>query len=254
MGRNKKKDNEYSEPEHEQEKSPANAVDSSLCPAHNKTKENINQRNFLNDDRSIDLSAENEQIVNHTAVESVENSPSEFAQILTELGVDWYDIRSAEPKAETDFCELHEGFRKTNKCTIPYYFKNSRRIMTEALKYLTAYSYYTKDGKYPEHSELTRAVIDCIAEMVMPDSVNLAGERVMYYEIIDKVNDVIHESSLPDWLNSFEQRWREITSQTYITHKRKYLKSCIWTWLKDWRLEEYEDIKKFDLLTGSGDG
>ncbi len=229
-------------------------------PGQTESKANITQRNKKIDDRSINQSAENENFENPQAVENVESvgvietvesqySPESFAQVLDDIGIDWYDFTANEPLSEDSLCELDEGLRKTRKCKIPYYLKQSPKAVEMALKYIFAFSYYATP-EYPEHAEFCRSVIDCLGEMITADSHKIAGEKVMYYQVIDRLNDVVRSYSLPDWLNSFKDKWNKILRQTSIANPRRYMKSCIWNWLRDWKIEEYNDLNSFDDFTG----
>ena len=160
-----------------------------------------------------------------------------FSDVLSMLGYDYAQYMSYEPKSEADLSFYDEEQRHTQLCTIPYSLKSNRTAMIEALKFLFAHSYYSSDST-EERNHLLEAVILSLAEMVEQDVQEYQKERVHYYTIIDRINDIVHTTSLMDWFVSFEQEWSRILSEQKIKYKRAYMKSCIWNWLKDYQLDE----------------
>jgi hypothetical protein len=61
----------------------------------------------------------------------------------------------------------------------------------------------------------------------------------MYYEIIDRLNEIIRTDYLSEWLVSFEYHWKEVLAENEIKHPRAYMKACIWNWLKDYGIDNY---------------
>lgn len=160
----------------------------------------------------------------------------EYSKILSEIGFN-LDSISFFPESEKDFEYFNEDDRKTNKCSIPYAFKQDKKAMSESLKFLFAYSCYNADEP-KERIRLLDTVIYSMSEMATTDIHEYQKERVRYCDVIDKINDVVHTSSLMDWFSSFEQEWEKILSEQKIKNKRAYLKACIWNWLKDYQFDE----------------
>lgn len=209
-------------------------------PSHNKSKDNKKPNiEKLNLNQSIDQSAPIEKIEEPKAPK-----PLKFSEVMEELGLDWYDFTSGEPKSEAHFVEYDEGDRKTQKCKIPYTLKNDKKAMTAALKYLSAFSYFYPDNSNLKDKEFFGTVLAAIAEMTEPDFVTVAGVRVMYYEIIDRLNEIISQSYLSEWMFSFKEKWKSIVAEKDIRHPRAYMKTCIWNWLKDFELESYNNDEK----------
>lgn len=209
-------------------------------PSHGKTKDNIkpNAEN-LKPNQSIDQAAPNQKIDRPIA-----HKPMKFSEVMDELGIDWYELTANEPKSEKNFCEFDEGDRRTQKCRIPYTMKNDRQAMTAALRYLSAYSYFFPGSANLKDKEFFATVLSAIAEMTEPDSISVSGTRVMYYEIIDRLNEIISQSYLSEWLFSFKEKWRSIVSEKELKHPRAYMKTCIWNWLKDFELENFDNEEK----------
>lgn len=213
-----------------------------------KSKDNINPKKFNREiNQSINQSKRSED---RRRVENVEKAERQnyksikFSEVLKNIGVDWYRLRPFEPKSEKDFDGLDEVVRKTQKCKIPYSLKNDKRNMKAALRYLCGYSYYFGEGKDEERRVLWETIICSLAEMTEGDSINVSGRKVMYYEIIDQLNEIISKSYLADCFVGFEEEWKKIISEKEITHYKAYLKSCLWNWLCDFEFEEYNDANR----------
>lgn len=225
------------------------------CPADTKTKDNIKPKKLNREiNRSINRSDKSENRRNDTNVESVENvkkadrqnyKPMKFAEVMKSLGLDWYEMTANEPKSEKHFEYWDETDRKTQKCKIPYSLKNDKRNMKAALRYLCAYSYYFSENRDEQRRALWETMICSIAEMVEYDSVRVNGKQVMYYEIIDRLNDIVSQSYISECFVSFEDEWTKIVSEKEITHPKAYMKSCLWNWICDFEFEEYNDIAKW---------
>ena len=200
---------------------------------------NINHTEVIKTDlnHSVNPSANSETVP--TVTDRQTDRPTErikFTDILSEIGFDINNL-SFFPESEKDFEYLNEDDRNTNRCTLPYAFKQDKKAMAESLKFLFAYSYYSSD-ETKERIRLLDTVIYSMTEMTTTDIQEYQKERVRYCDVIDKINDVLHTSSLMDWFCDFEQEWKKILSEQKIKNKRAYLKACIWNWLKDYQFNE----------------
>lgn len=224
----------------------------SYHPAHSKTKD-IKTKEIFSAVTSVCQSGADKKIgtvhnLDDRLTEYTRNKS--FADILEIIGANKNDFGWRVPKTESDLCCCNEKRRNTRQCEIPYILKNNRRNMTAALMYLCGFSYYFDEDADKEQSDFCRTVIGTVAEMVKEDFITVKGVRVMYYEIIDKLNEVIREDFLSEWLFSFEEHWRQVVTENKITNRRGYMKSCIWNWLCDYRLEDYSDKCKIDAMFG----
>ena len=172
------------------------------------------------------------------------SAPLRFSEILESLGLDWYTFTANEPISEKHFLYRDETERKTQKCRIPYTLTNDKRNMKSALRYLCAYSHYFGEGNDEERRSLWETIITAIAEMVETDSVKISGRTVMYYEIIDRLNEIIENSYLSECFLGFEEHWRTLVAEKKITYPKAYMKSCLWNWLCDFEFEDFNDLQK----------
>lgn len=176
------------------------------------------------------------------------SAPFKFSEVLESLGLDWYALTANEPMSEKHFLYRDEIDRKTQKCKIPYSLKNDKRNMKAALRYLCAYSHYFGEGNDEERRSLWETIITSLAEMVEPDSIKIGGRTVMYYEIIDRLNEIIENSYLSECFIGFEEHWQDLIAKKEITYLKAYMKSCLWNWLCDFEFEDFNDSAKMKDL------
>lgn len=215
------------------------SAEASNRPAQDKSKDNNPKKNNLKLMKSIYQSDKYEIGQPIETTDRPQNKPMRFSEVLEKLGVDAYSLISDEPVSEKCFERWDETDRQTQKCQIPYSLKNDRREMKAALRYLCGYSYYFGDGNDEQRRALWETIICCLSEMVEEESINVRGRRVMYYEIIDRLNEIISKSTLADCFVEFESEWNRIVAEKKITHHKAYLKSCLWNWLCDYEFEDY---------------
>ncbi len=58
---------------------------------------------------------------------------------------------------------------------------------------------------------------------------------------VDKMNELIREDYLYEFILSFQYEWDKILREDggRIRSRTAYMKSCLWDWLKRWKIEEY---------------
>ena len=214
------------------------------CPSDNKTKDNIKpkkenpKKNFLVIDQSIDQSRGK----NVENVESVEKSkPMTFADVLETIGIDYTRMVAGVPTSERYFEFWNEEERKTRTCKLPYELKKDSRAFKWALRYLCGYSYYFSEGNDENLRTFFETLICSLAEMTEREYTRICGQVINSNDVIDRLNDIISRYYLGECFISFEQKWQQITENKEIAHPKAYLKSCLWNWICDYDLEDYEN-------------
>lgn len=217
----------------------------STRPADNRTiKPKINNLNINQSIYRVEF-AENQNVENAEKIDRLISAPLRFSEIMKSLGLEWYTFTANEPISEKHFSYHDEDERKTQKCKIPYSLKSDKRNMKAALRYLCAYSHYFGEGNDEERRSLWETIICSLAEMVENDSVIIGGRTVMYYEIIDRLNEIIENSYLSECFIGFEEHWQTLLAEKKITYPKAYMKSCLWNWLCDFEFEDFNDLSKF---------
>lgn len=222
------------------------------CPANTKTKDNIKPKKLNREiNQSINRSDKSEKRQNAPSVENADKTERKnykqmkFSEVLKNLGLNWYDLTAIEPTSERYFEVRDEDSRKTKKCKIPYSLKSDKRNMKAALRYLCGYSYYFGEGDDEQRRGFWETLVTSLAEMTENDYVRISGKAVMYYEIIDRLNEIISRSYLSDCFVGFEEHWKMLIAEKEIKYPKAYLKSCLWNWICDFEFEEYNDIAKW---------
>lgn len=165
-----------------------------------------------------------------------------FGEILGALGYVpercSYRFASDPPKNEEDFAAFDEESRKTNSCIIPYELGSDEAAMGTALRFLFGYSYYLGDTDR-RHMDFADIVINALSEMACAEKTKIQDGYVLGKGVIDRLNCLIQTSSLSDCLWSFEEKWESIIAETKIKNPRSYLKSTLFNWLSDYKLEDF---------------
>lgn len=215
-------------------------ADKSKDNNHNLNNHNLNQSIIPSDNH---LSGEIIMTDGQTDLQQMD-----YSEILLVLGYDWRNKLFQKPVNDSTFKDFDDN-ENISKCSIPYNFKDDKRTLTLALKFLCSYSYYTPTMT-PESTRLLNTVISSLAEMINHDFSVLQGRKVGYYEIIDKLNEIVRTSSLIDWFFSFEKEWYRILQEreSDIKNQRAYLKTCIWNWLNDFDFAEDNQIRTLELM------
>ena len=208
---------------------------------HNLNNHNLNNHDLIN--QSVSTEAENfQQNVESCSDGQTDRDISEvemsYSKMLEEIHSPFAD---SDIKNETDLSSFDETDRQTRECEIPYSMKEDRRAFRSALQYLCAYSYRTSDLS-EDMVNLLDTVIDCITELVTSDKPN-AGKRVYhYYDVIDNLNEIIHRTSLFDWVLLFKDKWKAICTEKQqngnpIKNQRLYMKPFIYDFLSEYKIE-----------------
>lgn len=119
-----------------------------------------------------------------------------------------------------------------------------RQVLTDvaadeltALRFLFGYSYFAVDtDKW--HMDFADVVIGAFAEMACAEKTKIQDGYVLGRTIIDRLNGLIKTSSLSDCIWEFEEKWEGIIAETKIKNPRSYLKSTLYNWLSDYKLED----------------
>lgn len=165
-----------------------------------------------------------------------------FGDILGALGYASercsYRFASDPPNSEEDFAAFDEESRRTDGCIIPYELGNDEAAMGTALRFLFGYSYYLGDTDR-RHMDFADIVINVLAEMACAEKTRIQDGYVLGKGVIDRLNGLVRTSSLSDCLWSFEEKWEAIAAETKMKNPRSYLKSTLFNWLSDYKLEDF---------------
>lgn len=162
-----------------------------------------------------------------------------FSEMLK--AIDYHDDYSDYiPEDELYFGNAEESERNIDHCTLPYWLTKNPQAMREALKFVFSYSCYDKESD-KEIRILLDTVIKLLGKMTEKEYCILDGQMVKYYQIIDVINDIMHNSSLTEWLYSFKDEWSRILSENDIKRPEAYIKTCIWNSLSNFQFKNNND-------------
>ena len=199
----------------------------------NNIKTNFSETQSINPAQARDRPIEGES----NAAES-----KSFGEILGALGYApercSYRFASDPPNSEDDFSAFDEESRKTDGCIIPYEFGSNEVDMGTALRFLFGYSYYAVETE-KRHMDFADIVIGALAEMACAEKTKIQDGYVLGRTVIDRLNGLIRTSSFSDCIWSFEEKWESIVAETEIKNPRSYLKSTLFNWLSDYKLEDF---------------
>ncbi|MDE6520428.1 MAG: hypothetical protein K2K91_08270 [Ruminococcus sp.] len=174
-----------------------------------------------------------------------------FNDILSEIG------SNLTADSESQFSLMSPDMRNTENCTLPYNFNRSE--MTEALKFISSFSYYQKQD--PESSFVleSEAVIELLAE-IMVNGYNYKNSHDIYIyysgtEIIDKVNPIIHgkffNDGMHDFINEFLNHYGKSVTENKINgipiyNQTAYMKKLIFDFVIHYKARLASDLAGLD--------
>ena len=219
--------------------------------APRETKDNKKQSNcFSNHSFSPQVQ---EKIFSSDGIERQNESDLSFLEIIAEMGLDldnWHYIYTRAPTSEEDLIYVDEDERKTKELHIPEHFRSDRTVLITALRYLAAYSNFAYDDemKPTENKHFIDITLKMLCELIMSDSFMHNGRAVGYSEVLDTLNELIREDHLYEFILSFQYEWGRILREDggRIRSRTAYMKSCLWDWLKRWKIEEYNLLASLD--------
>ncbi len=233
--------------------------DIEILPLEILPVENQGQINTYNKNTYDEITYNQSVNRNHEKNENSERQTDRkfnFSEILRLMDLSPEDFNFSETIEESalrekDFHDFCEEERFLSLCTLSYDLAFNKSAMTEALKFVFAYSYYSQNMT-DENKGFFETVIRSISEMVSQKTFTFTCQNqkqsVEYSEIIDRLNEIMHSSrtSLIDWFFSFEQEWKKILSENEIKYQKAYMKTCIWNWLNDFLIVEDNQLMKLD--------
>lgn len=219
-------------------------------PPHEKFADNIysNYNNSLLNLSSHSISEENEKVKKieeksekneKTTKEKIKDEipkRTSYQEALKEIGVSSGFINAYNIRNENSLKDADADIRNPEFCNIPYSFRENKKAIEYALKYMSCYSYCINND-YTKYSEYADAVIACMSELASDTYTRVKGQTVKYYEVIDRLNEINQtESGLTRWISVFGIFWKKILKEKLengeeIRYKKAFMKSCIWDYM-----------------------
>lgn len=244
-------DNDKSEPEAEHRNTSLSQMDKQDCPMGQTRLSQMDKLDCPDGTNKFDPNGQayiNLNINNLKGNQSIyprdgQIEKTDFGEILSAIKYDpiccCYQFRYKPPESEADFAEYDEAARSLQGCAIPYDLSNDEKAMGTALRFLFGYSYYAAHDTADEHIDFADVVLEVLAEMACSEKTKILNGFVSGRLVIDKINRLVENASFSDFLWSFEEKWKAIISETKIKNPRSYMKSTLWNWLIDYKLEDF---------------
>ena len=175
-----------------------------------------------------------------------------FTDILRDMGLDLVLLFGSEDfaKSEADMRYRSDGNRMIECCKIPDQYCCRPKDLETALRYVTSYSYFCnpeKDFIDTKFIKFHNAFIGVLAEMLTEDEyIHPNGRKISRYRLLERLNTIIKANRIYDFLEGFRECWEEILNSKEVHHKKRYMKTCLWNYLFDLDLEEFNSMHRDD--------
>lgn len=223
-------------------------VGTSSPAAPRETKDNKNQSYFFSNPSFLHSAPE--EIFSEDGIEGqAAEKKLSFLEILAAMGLDiedWHYLYTRDPTSEKDLLCVDEVDRRTKTLHIPEGLRSDKNAVMAALRFLAAYGNYAYDDdtKPTDIKPFMDITLKMLCELIMADSFTHNGRTVGYAEVLETLNELIREDYLYDFILNFQAEWNKILREdsakgNQIRNSSAYMKSCLWDWLKRWKIEEY---------------
>ena len=172
--------------------------------------------------------------------QNIKNKELSFSEILKAIEFPDY---CHDFQTEADFYEYYgksyDEFpeNELQKCTVPYWIIKNPKNLEQVLKFIFEYECCEKR----ETKELICIVIQSLLFMLKDNTYVLNKKNmttVNYNQIIDSINQIMHSSSLMDWLEDFKTYWGKALSDYKPKNPEPYFRSCIWKSMNDFQFRD----------------
>ena len=213
-----------------------------------ETKDNKNQSYFFSNPSFLHSAPE--EIFSEDGIEGqAAEKKLSFLEILAAMGLDiedWHYLYTRDPTSEKDLLCVDEVDRRTKTLHIPEGLRSDKNAVMTALRFLAAYGNYAYDDDVKPTSikPFLDITLNMICDMIMADSFTHNGRTVGYSEVLETMNELIREDYMYEFILNFQAEWNKILREgsakgNQIRNSSAYMKSCLWDWLKRWKIEEY---------------
>lgn len=178
----------------------------------------------------------------------IKNYSRPFNDVLSEIGSHFTAV------SESELSFVSPDMRNAENCTLSYNFNRSE--MTEALKFVSSFSYYQK--KYPTSSFSleAEAVIELLAEIMVNGYKSKKGVNYSGTELTDKINSIIHENiyftdGIHEFISGFLKHYGKSLTENKlndnpIKNKTAYMKTLLIDYIMFYKTHLASDLAALD--------
>lgn len=124
---------------------------------------------------------------------------------------------------------------------IPYYYAKDKNIMRKTIKHLTQYDHFKDIYNNQSKQEIYNMSIECLIDMATnEDYTYYKGSKLSYAKILDLLNNIMDPDdifSLTYFMESFVEKYIDISQEYEIKSYEKHMKSCMIQYLRDYKIE-----------------
>lgn len=135
--------------------------------------------------------------------------------------------------------EIEKDIKESNG--IPYKYAKDENLMRKTLRHLTQYEYHEDIYQEDTLKNIYNTSIECLVDMLTNrDYTYYKGSKLSYSKILDMLNNIIDSEnilSLAYFMESFVEKYIQISEGYEISSYESHLKSCMIQYFKDYKIE-----------------
>lgn len=156
--------------------------------------------------------------------------------------------------SESELSFVSPDMRNTENCTLSYNFSHSE--MTEALKFVSSFSYYQKQDPTSSFVLESEAVIELLAEIMVDGYKSKKGISYSGTEMTDRINSLIHgnfyfNDGLHDFINGFLKHYGKSLTENKLNdnpiwNHTVYMKTLLVDFVIHYKIRLTSDLAGLD--------
>lgn len=124
---------------------------------------------------------------------------------------------------------------------IPYYYGKSENLMEQTIKHLIQYEHFEKIYKNQSKENIYNMSISCLVDMATNEGYTYyKGSKLSYAKVLDLINNIIDPEdifSFTYFMESFVDKYIEISEGYEILSYENHMKSCMIQYFRDYKIE-----------------
>lgn len=171
-----------------------------------------------------------------------------FNDVLSEIGSNFTAV------SESELSFVPPDMRNTENCTLSYNLNRSE--MTEALKFVSSFSYYQQKCPTSSFSLEAEAVIELLAEITVNGYKSKKGINYSGTELTDKINSIIHgniyfNDGIHDFISGFLKHYGKSLTENKLNdnpvkNKTAYMKTLLIDYIMFYKTHLASDLAELD--------
>lgn len=213
------------------------------CQNLTKNSSIADTSNIYNITNNFDFNSSHSQTRKKT-----KNYSRPFNEVLSEMGSHFTAV------SESELSFVSPDMRNTENCTLSYNLTRSE--MTEALKFVSSFSYYQKQDPTSSFVLESEAVIELLAEIMVDGYKSKKGISYSGTEMTDRINSLIHgnfyfNDGLHDFINGFLKHYGKSLTENKLNdnpiwNHTVYMKTLLVDFVIHYKIRLTSDLAGLD--------